>query len=99
MNAKSYARCWILAATWLGPLTTLPYLHPSEDLPEFRCEAPAAAAQFVMDEITRAAGRPGVHAPKLAEQAAADIELARNWKPGVIGKASPRNAGGSMFGH
>lgn len=39
-----------------------------------------------------------VDIPKLTEQAAADIELARAWKPGVIGKAPPRKGGGSKFG-
>ena len=39
-----------------------------------------------------------VDIPKLTEQAAADIELARDWKPGVIGKAPPRKDGGSRFG-
>ncbi len=39
-----------------------------------------------------------VDIPKLAEKAAADIELARNWKPGSIGKPPPRKTGGSRFG-
>jgi len=67
MNAKSRVRYWILAATWLGTLSTLPSVHGSVDLPKFRCEAPTAAAQFVMDEIGRSAGTPGVEAPQLVE--------------------------------
>jgi hypothetical protein len=31
-------------------------------------------------------------------KAAADIELARHWNPGTIGKAPPRKASGSKFG-
>ena len=39
-----------------------------------------------------------VDIPKLAEKAAADIEIARTWKPGSIGKAPARKVGGSKFG-
>ena len=39
-----------------------------------------------------------VDIPKLAEKAAADIELARNWKPGSIGKAPLRKGGVSKLG-
>jgi hypothetical protein len=39
-----------------------------------------------------------VDIPKLAENGAADIELARNWKPGTVGKPPPRKTGGSKFG-
>jgi len=39
-----------------------------------------------------------VDIPRLTEQAAADIELARHWKPGVIDKSLPRKGGGSKFG-
>jgi hypothetical protein len=39
-----------------------------------------------------------VDVPGLTEQVAADIKLARNWKPGVIGKTPPCRGGGSKFG-
>jgi hypothetical protein len=39
-----------------------------------------------------------VDIPKLSENAAADIQMAREWKPGTIGKAPPRHASGSKFG-
>jgi hypothetical protein len=40
-----------------------------------------------------------VDIPKLAEAVAADIEIARGWKPGSIGKPPPRPGSGSKFGH
>jgi len=69
MNAKSHVRYWILAATWLGPLAGLPYVHGSVNLPKFHDEAPTAAAHFVMDEIRRAARTASVPAPELVELA------------------------------
>jgi hypothetical protein len=39
-----------------------------------------------------------VDLPRLADQAAADVQTARNWKPGTIGKPPPRKTGGSKFG-
>jgi len=39
-----------------------------------------------------------VDIPKLAEKAAADIEIARGWKPGSISQPPTRKAGGSKFG-
>lgn len=39
-----------------------------------------------------------VDIPKLAAKAAADMEIARTWKPGSIGKAPARKVGGSKFG-
>jgi len=39
-----------------------------------------------------------VDIPKLAEKAASDIHIAREWKTGSISKAPPRKAGGSKFG-
>ena len=67
MNAKSHVRYWILTAAWLGPLAILPYVHGSEGLPKFRCEASTAAARFVIDEITRSAGTASVPTPELVE--------------------------------
>jgi hypothetical protein len=67
MNAKSHVRYWILAAMWLGPLADFPYVHASENMPKFRCDAPVAAAQFVMSEIRRSARAPAVEGPKLVE--------------------------------
>ena len=40
-----------------------------------------------------------VDIPKLAENVAADVELARTWKPGSVGNAPPRKSGGSKFGN
>ncbi len=39
-----------------------------------------------------------VDIPKLAEQVASDIHIARDWQPGRIGKAPPRPPSGSKFG-
>lgn len=39
-----------------------------------------------------------VDIPKLTEKVAADIEMARAWKPGSVGKAPARQKGGSKFG-
>jgi hypothetical protein len=39
-----------------------------------------------------------VDIPKLAEKAAADIAMAREWKPGTIGQAPPRKTSRSKYG-
>lgn len=39
-----------------------------------------------------------VDIPRLVEKVAADIEIARRWKPGSLGKAPPRPPSGSKFG-
>jgi hypothetical protein len=39
-----------------------------------------------------------VDMPKLAEQAAADIDIARNWKPGAVAPPPRRKQSGSVFG-
>ena len=39
-----------------------------------------------------------VDIPKLAEKAAADIEIARTWKPGSISESPSRTSSGSKFG-
>ena len=39
-----------------------------------------------------------VHIPKLEEKVAADMDIARAWKPGAIGKAPARRSGASKFG-
>jgi hypothetical protein len=64
----------------LAFLAALPSGHASENVPRFCCAAPSAPAQFVKEEITRAAGTAGVHAPELVELTVGDQDAPQSYR-------------------
>jgi hypothetical protein len=70
--------------------------HLEAALQHWRHYAMAYTSQYKQPLLYNRVGI--VDIPKLAEKAAADIEWARNWKPGTLGQAPPRKTGGSKFG-
>jgi hypothetical protein len=70
--------------------------HLESALQHWRAYATAYTRQYRQPLLYNRVGI--VNLPKLAERAAADIAMARDWKPGTVGKAPLRNPGGSKFG-
>jgi hypothetical protein len=70
--------------------------HLESALRQWRDYASAYTRQYAQPLLYNRVGI--VDLPRLAQDAAADIDMAREWKPGAIGKAPGRKAGGSKFG-